>query len=286
MARLVIMKGLPASGKSTKAKEIMEQSGNAVRVNRDLLRKMFHFDKWSPRNEGRTIDAEKALVKYYLTQTNLKVIIDDTNLSPKQMSIWVNMAQTLNIEHEVVEMNTPVWECLQRDIGRPESVGHCVILNMAMRYKIWRPQEKIVIVDMDGTLADITHRLHFVKNVEKKDWKGFFDGISEDKPRPMVMMRVNELREQGYKIIVVSARPETYRQQTLDWLYLHNVPFLTLIMRGVGDHRPDDEVKQDILNTYFDKENIHLVIDDRPRVIRMWQANGLQVEDVGSGVEF
>jgi hypothetical protein len=57
-------------------------------------------------------------------------------------------------------------------------------------------------------------------------------------------------------------------------------------MREDGDHRPDDEVKEDILNTHFDKGRIELVIDDRPRVIRMWQRHGLKVLDVGDGVEF
>lgn len=57
-------------------------------------------------------------------------------------------------------------------------------------------------------------------------------------------------------------------------------------MRRAKDSRPDTEVKQDILDQYFKKELIDVVIDDRPSVIRMWRSNGLEVLDVGKGEEF
>ncbi len=58
-------------------------------------------------------------------------------------------------------------------------------------------------------------------------------------------------------------------------------------MRRSGDKRPDTEVKQQIYDTYFkDKYNIAYVIDDRPSVIQMWRSNGLEVIDVGEGVDF
>lgn len=61
---MYIMQGLPGSGKSTKAEEIVEHDGkgNTVRLNRDLLRTMLHFDKWSGRNEGITKDVRRATV--------------------------------------------------------------------------------------------------------------------------------------------------------------------------------------------------------------------------------
>ena len=57
-------------------------------------------------------------------------------------------------------------------------------------------------------------------------------------------------------------------------------------MRRAGDFRPDDIVKQEILDRRLRKEDIKLVVEDRPRVIGMWRRNGLEVEDVGDGVEF
>lgn len=58
MAKLTIMRGLPASGKSTKAKELLSV-GNTVRINKDLLRTMLHFDTFTGRNEGMTRDAAR-----------------------------------------------------------------------------------------------------------------------------------------------------------------------------------------------------------------------------------
>lgn len=57
-------------------------------------------------------------------------------------------------------------------------------------------------------------------------------------------------------------------------------------MRKAGDKRDDTIVKQEIYDAYFKGRNIVEVIDDRPSVIRMLQANGLNVRDVGNGEEF
>jgi uncharacterized HAD superfamily protein len=144
--------------------------------------------------------------------------------------------------------------------------------------------QKDVIVDIDGTLADCSHRLRFIRGRRKK-WGKFFEAASQDRPRIDVVAQVRELAKR-HKIHLVSGRPEEYRQQTLNWLARYRIPFESLYMRESGDYRPDDVVKQEILDLCFDKDNIELVIDDRPRVVRMWQSNGLKVLDVGDGVEF
>jgi hypothetical protein len=100
-----------------------------------------------------------------------------------------------------------------------------------------------------------------------------------------VLQQVRALARQ-HRIHLVTGRPEHYREATLKWLNHYRVPFAPLHMRENGDHRPDDVVKEEILITHFDKERIELVIDDRPRVICMWQRHGLKVLDVGDGVEF
>jgi phosphoglycolate phosphatase-like HAD superfamily hydrolase len=141
-----------------------------------------------------------------------------------------------------------------------------------------------IIVDIDGTLADCSHRLHHIRG-RRKQWKQFFAAATKDKPRVEVLAQVRELARQ-HSIHLVTGRPAEYRQQTLEWLSYYRVPFVSLHMRESGDHRPDDVIKQEILDAHFSKENIELVIDDRPRVIRMWQRNGLRVLDVGDGVEF
>lgn len=145
-------------------------------------------------------------------------------------------------------------------------------------------EKQTIIVDIDGTLADITHRRHHIEG-KRKRWGKFFEAMDKDLPIPEVAAKVRQL-SQHHTIILVSGRPDDYRPMTEDWLKKHKIPYQQLFMRQSGDFRPDDIVKQEILHKHLKKEEIKLVIDDRPRVIRMWRENGLEVEDVGDGVEF
>lgn len=281
------MKGLPASGKSTKAKELIDERGHTVRINKDLLRTMLHFDKWNGKNEKITQDASKALVLSLLMQ-GVNVIVDDTNLNDGTLDSYRQLAKTANAKLEYVDLtNVDIAICLNRDAQRQKKVGKDVIVNMALRTGLYEVPGPIVICDLDGTLCNIEHRLHYVKG-ERKDWKGFYDHISEDSVNVEVAKMIWDARLEGKSIVFVSGRPEDYKGVTLKWLEDHGINyFTTIIMRKAGDSRADDIVKEEILHTYFKNiDDIALVIDDRPRVIRMWQKNGLQVKDVGSGIEF
>lgn len=289
MSKLIIMKGLPASGKSTKAEELVRASGNAVRLNKDLLRTMMHFDKWSGRNEQATQDAEHELAKYFLSHGK-NVIVDDTNLNPKTVGYWVQLAKSMNAGIEYVDMtDVSVKDCIERDWKRDKQVGEHVIQKMALQYLNYLQGEKVVICDLDGTLCDVTHRRHFVQGEGSKDWKGFFEAMLGDTPRIEVVDMLMKYEDEGNKIILVSARPEQYRGKTTYWL--HNTFqghqfWDALIMREDHDSRQDTETKSDIYDKYLKNLNITAVIDDRPSVIRMWKSKNLPVIDVGNGEEF
>ena len=263
----------------------MEKSGNCVRVNRDSLRKMLHFDKWSGVNEGKTKQAERVLIKTFLQQ-GLNVIVDDTNLNPGVLQGWEDLAEEVGAKIEYVKMDTCLNICLLRDSLREEMVGSYVICGMAMQYDLMPVFEKgIVICDIDGTLADIKHRLHFVQE-GRRDWNGFFGEIGGDTVREDVKNMLEKRLGEGYDIFFVSGRPEEYRLQTEKFLSENFSDYISLFMRGRGDRRPDTEVKQEIYDRYFKKYSVVEVIDDRPRVIEMWRSNGLNVIDVGNGVDF
>lgn len=286
MAKLTIMKGLPASGKSTRAKEIVEAAGNTVRINKDLLRTMLHFDKWLPRNEGKTHDASHALAQYFLAH-NVNVIIDDTNLNPQTIETWKSVASKMKASIEYVDMTgVSVEECIARDAQREKAVGSHVIKRMALQHLGYLAGKPVVICDLDGTLCDISHRLHFAQS-EPKDWESFFAGISQDALRLDVLNAVDEAQTINQaELILVSARPETYRTETEEWLSKHQIKYTALIMRPAQDKRPDTEIKEEMYNKYLKGLNIVKVFDDRPRVIAMWREKGLDVEDVGNGVDF
>ncbi len=294
MSKMYIMVGLPASGKTTKALELIKSMGNVVRLNKDSMRTMLHGDVFSGRNEGLTRDAVRALAEMFLKK-KINVIIDDTNLNPGTMQSWKDLAKDLATV-EIVDMtDVPVEECVFRDAQREKMVGGTVIKNMALRYGLKTfSHGSVVLCDIDGTIADTTHRLHYVTKPEgasddwKKDWKGFFSKMADDPVRQDVQKILIDLYNRGHTIIFLSARPDSYRDVTLKWLADKTLSFAyTLIMRQSHDKRPDTEVKADMLNLHFpDKGVIHTIIDDRPSVIRMWKEMGINVVDVGKGEEF
>lgn len=287
------MKGLPACGKSTRAEEIMRADGNAVRVNKDLMRTMLHFDKFNGKNEGLTRFAVRHLAREFLLDGK-NVIVDDTNLNEGTMQSWKDLAkETQNTKVEVIDMtDVPVELCVMRDAQREKYVGGTVIKNMAIKNGLKTfPQGSVVLCDIDGTIADIEHRRHFVQvpEGEKKDWKGFFGAMDKDAVRKDVQKILIDKYNEGKTIIFMSARPDNYKDVTLKWLEDNHLTFAyTVIMRQASDKRPDTDVKRDMINAHFpDKGVIDAIIDDRPSVLRLWHEMGIpNVIDVGAGVEF
>ena len=299
MAKMVILTGLPASGKSTLAAQLLQQYGNAIRINKDLLRSMLHSDTWSGQKESITQEAARVLGKHFLERPQWQpyakhvgcVIIDDTNLNPKTLGSWKQLAEMCGATWEVIDLPTPVDECLRRDRLRAKPVGDHVILGMALqshRYPV--PEHGIVLCDIDGTVAETSQRLPYLQQ-DPKDWHGFFQNMIQDPVREDVVAQVQEQLAAGAELFMVSGRPDTYREET-EWWVRHKagLPFRALFMRRGGDKRPDTVVKQQILETYFPdpyRQQIRCVFDDRPVVIReVWKKAELPVVDCGTGEEF
>lgn len=288
MNKLIMMQGLPASGKTTKAKEMVMSGGNHIRVNRDLLRDMLHFDVWTGKNEGVTIDVEKAIVRL-LMRRDYNVIVDDTNLSEHHEQMWKTIADESNSQFAIEHIKTSVEDCIVRDMEREKPVGAHIIMQRALQYGFFdKPEKPFVLCDIDGTVADCSHRQHYVAG-EKKDWKGFFSEMSSDTVRTEVVDLVKMNEDAGHEIIFVTARPERYRKETVEWLHQLGISYLTVIMRRDNDTRPDTVVKQEMYDMYFkDKYDIQFVYDDRPSVLKVWRDNlgDDKVIDVGNGIDF
>jgi phosphoglycolate phosphatase-like HAD superfamily hydrolase len=141
----------------------------------------------------------------------------------------------------------------------------------------------IVIVDIDGTIADVRHRLHHIKGPGKKNWKAFFEAMDHDSPIEAMIRHVHEL-EKDHDIIIVTGRPEHYRARTEKWLKDNGVRYSRLFMRPDGDHRPDYAVKVEVLREY-PKGQIVLAIDDRGPVCDMYEKNGVRCLRVESDEE-
>ena len=134
-----------------------------------------------------------------------------------------------------------------------------------------------VIFDMDGTLADVSSIRHYLKpNVNHgKDFDAFHAESVNVPPHPHVVNHAECASLLGHKILIVTARRWMWRHHTAWWLAMHRVPSDMLIMRGNKDHRPDYEVKKDMLATIRKAYNVIHAVDDNPNVIRLWQEEGI-----------
>ncbi|WHN64516.1 hypothetical protein [Cysteiniphilum sp. QT6929] len=135
---------------------------------------------------------------------------------------------------------------------------------------------KTILFDLDGTLADITHRRHYVMS-EKKNWAQFNAHIGDDKPNlPIVSLYKTLWQSQQYEIIIVSGRSEQYRKITEHWLIWHEIPFKRLVMRQIKDNRKDAIIKKEILDLLRQEgKDILFAVDDRQQVVDMWRENGI-----------
>lgn len=135
---------------------------------------------------------------------------------------------------------------------------------------------KTIICDIDGTIADCTHRLHYLSG-SRKNWDAFFGAVHKDILIDPIANLMGVLAETGlYQIVLVSGRPESTRETTEKWLYDHNFIYTELYMRANGDHRQDYLVKSQILDALLGEgRSISYVFDDRPQVIAMWRERGL-----------
>lgn len=141
---------------------------------------------------------------------------------------------------------------------------------------------RAIIFDIDGTLADVSHRVHHLDG--EKDWKSFHGAMFDDPPVPAVAALARTMHKAARAglgidaVLIVTARHDdpAYEQMTREWLELHDIPYDKLYMRRDADTRRDHLVKADILQTILDDgyEPI-LAVDDRPEVVRMWRDHGI-----------
>jgi predicted kinase len=276
--KLVVFKGLPASGKSTEAFRLVKEEGYK-RVNKDDLRAMVDGGKWSRKNEEYVIDMRNQFIHSALVG-GMNIVVDDTNFAPEHEETFRQLAEMYNVEFEVKFFDTPVMECIRRDAKRGDkSVGAEVIMRMynqylkpkAVPYNKDLPQA--FIFDIDSTLAIKSNRSPY-------DW----GSVQDDTINESIANIFDALQQskENYKMIIVSGRDSVCKQSTIDWLHENNINFDEIFMRQEGDVRKDSIIKREIYEENIkDKYNVVSVFDDRLSVCCMWSELGLTLCKVG-----
>ena len=139
--------------------------------------------------------------------------------------------------------------------------------------------KKIILCDIDGTIANNEHRQHFLEG--KKDWDGFFSELINDKPIFSIINKVIEEHNTGKDIVFLTGRPERYRIKTTEWLKKYFDFEIRLLMRKKNDRRNKLISKEELVEEQFKYNEIKLIIDNDKELINMWKSKKVSVLDAG-----
>ena len=132
------------------------------------------------------------------------------------------------------------------------------------------------VIDIDGVLADVRHRVHFVER-SPKDWDAFFAAAPDDPPLAEGIETAHRLVNEGHSIVYVSGRPERCRSDTESWLREQALPAAPLHLRRDSDRRPARVTKVQIIRQLAESDQVVIVVDDDGAVVAAVTAAGFPV---------
>lgn len=292
MKTILILRGLPASGKSTFARKLIDENKGAwKRLNKDELRAMLDNSHHTTANE-KFVERVRDMMLIEALKEGKHVVIDDTNLSDRpveriQQVVGRYKKETgQEVKIEIKTMETSLEECLARDEVREKKVGRDVIMRMyndhiakeklptnptkkeiglSKRGPHYQPQDDTlppaILCDLDGTLAIIHNRSPFD-----------FMRCETDLLNEPIAEIVKNYASLGVKIILMSGRDEVARRPTTNWLAYNRIPYDALFMRATGDARKDSVVKKELYEAHVkSKYFVKFVLDDRNQVVDLWR---------------
>ena len=133
----------------------------------------------------------------------------------------------------------------------------------------------LAVFDLDGTLADVRHRLVHLER-RNKDWEAFFAAAADDPPLRTGIALVHQSAAEC-DIAYVTGRPERCRGATRSWLEEQGLPAGELAMRRAGDRRPARVAKVAMLRRVARGRVVAVVVDDDDQVCRAYEREGWPV---------
>lgn len=141
LARLIVMMGLPGSGKSTYAQHLQERGW--TRLCPDDIRMCLHNESFHAPAEP-FVWATAELAARSLLLSGHRVVIDACNVSAKRRAQWLSVAGAFGLEAEMVVMDTPRDRCKQLNEGRTPEIPDSVVDRMAANWE--EPYESGLVV--------------------------------------------------------------------------------------------------------------------------------------------
>jgi hypothetical protein len=164
-------------------------------------------------------------------------------------------------------------------------------------------QKKVIISDLDGTIALDHHRNHFLHPPHKdscagvnsmgefpcdcgwkRDWKSYFDACGGDEPNWPVIRTLELYHKEGYHIVILSGRSARVQPETEQWLFRNKVPYHYMRLRPEGVHTNDNLLKvQWARELALYPEQVLFIMEDRARVVEAWRDHGYTCFQVAPG---
>lgn len=132
----------------------------------------------------------------------------------------------------------------------------------------------VAVLDIDGVVADVRHRLKYLRG--RSRWDRFFAAAGDD-PLLEVGARLAHELARSHRIVWLSGRPESLRAVTQAWLDGHGLPEGALVLRSRGDFRPAAQTKLELVREQARHGVVAAVIDDDPDVVAALGAAGFPV---------
>lgn len=301
MSKLIILRGAPASGKSTFAKTWVQQEVNRVRISRDDLRAMlFTVPNHTWEQEKLVTAVENTMIENAINERQ-DVVVDACHLRAKYVTPLLKLAKVYGVEVEFKDFPISLEDVLERNSRRsglafvPEEYIKSLfdkfikkdgslpkipvlkeeVIFAADRYDGTPGKPKAVIFDIDGTLAEnVTGRSPYS-----------VDRVCEDAPKKAVIESLHAHAAAGHEIIFCSGRSDLSRTQTEEWLSKYTGRSGPLFMRKEGDYRKDFVVKRELFDFFIrDNWDVISVFDDRTQVVEgTWRAMGMTCMQVERG---
>jgi len=138
----------------------------------------------------------------------------------------------------------------------------------------------MIVFDMDGTLSDPTHRVHFLTQ-EDPDWDSFYEACDKDLPRNSMLDLLSLYLADGEHVEIWTGRRESTREKTMEWLSMCDIDSrIPVRMRKDGDFRHDTEVKREWIKEHGEPD---LVFEDRNSMVKFYRDNGIECVQVQEG---
>jgi FMN phosphatase YigB (HAD superfamily) len=150
-------------------------------------------------------------------------------------------------------------------------------------------QTPLVVFDLDGTLADITHRLHFIENEGQEDYASFYKACVDDKPVDAVIQILVHMQAAGFKILIATCRSDEVEDETREWIEKHigkgnDLTYQLLMRPKEDDTTPDDVMKRQwVFDGKINHDTVLCVFEDRDKVVKMWRELGIPCFQVAPG---